>query len=85
MKRLAYRVLVLFLLVISLSITSFSGTTFAKDTSSYIVVFKDNQIPTEVKRFLRNNYPLLKTTLISEIGTIKLEKANNHTQNQAIK
>jgi len=85
MKKLVFKVLALSLLVMGFSITSFSSTTFAKDKDSYIVVFKDNQIPREVKSFLKNNYPSLKTTSISEIGTIKLERTKNDIQSQAAK
>lgn len=85
MKKLVFKLLAVSLLVIGLSIASFSSNTFAKDNSAYLIVFKDNEIPNDAKKFLNNKYPNLKTTPISEIGTIKLEKTDGDMQIQALK
>ncbi|SIQ61566.1 S8 family serine peptidase [Priestia flexa] len=84
MKKLVFKIIIPLLLILVFSSISLSKVTFASSGGSYVVVFKENKIPLEIKNFLQRDYPEVKTTTISEIGTIKLEYSRDGFQEKAI-
>lgn len=73
MKRWLSKAALVTLLAVGSSLTFYQSSE-AKNTSAYLIVFRNSQIPAEIIHLLNERYPHLKTTVVQEIGTIKFEE-----------
>jgi len=77
MKNSVVRLLLSFILILSVNLIPFKNLSYAEESKSYLIVFKDNSIPNEATKLLNDKYNGLNINIIPEVGTVKLENVNN--------
>lgn len=81
MKNSVVKLLLSFILILSINLIPLKNLSYAAESNSYLIVFKDNSIPNEATKLLGHKYNKSSINIIPEVGTIKIDNLNDKDVN----